>query len=480
MHNALARLVGDASRAHDGLSGFRLLEDALDALTVRASLADAARATLDIQYYIAHDGLTTRLLVHRILEAADRGVQVRILLDDLTSHGQDARLTALAAHENIQVRFFNAVPSGRHSVLARAVFLLTNIERMHRRMHNKLWLVDGAVGITGGRNLGDEYYGASEDMNFSDLDLLVAGPLVTDMQRSFDEYWSSPYAVDAHVLSRLQPSVDEVSAWRLRLRDRLRLSIRERPGYVSRLRQRYENRSVGDVAAGLCWASGEVLADAPDKIGTPERPPVEELMYGRLLDEIDKVQHDFVLVSPYFVPGQEGIELIRSLTARGVKVRVLTNSLAATDLPLVHGGYTLYREALLDAGVDLYEMRARHLVRSKVARLRAMSSLHTKALVFDQQSAFVGTFNMDPRSAFWNTEIGVLVQDEQLAGQIRTLAFRGMDTEISYRVLRDEQGRLRWHYQTPRGHAVRKLESGSPWRKFLAWGSRNFAPEELL
>jgi putative cardiolipin synthase len=474
MHNALARLVGDASRAHEGLSGFRLLEDALDALSVRASLADVARETLDIQYYIAHDGLTTRLLIQRVLEAADRGVRVRILLDDLTSHGQDARLAALAGHDNIQVRFFNAVPSGRHSALARAVFVLTNIHRMHRRMHNKLWLVDGAVGITGGRNLGDEYYGASEDMNFTDLDLLVAGPLVADMQRSFNDYWDSPFTVDGQAVSRLRPSVDEVKAWRLRLRDRLRLSIRERPRYVAQLRDRYDSRSVGDVAAGLCWARGEVLADSP------ERPPVEELMYGRLLEQIARVQHEFVLVSPYFVPGHEGIELLRSLTERGVKVRVLTNSLAATDLPLVHGGYTLYREALLDAGVELYEMRARHLVRSKVARLRAMSSLHTKALVFDQQSAFVGTFNMDPRSAFWNTEIGVLLHQEDLAGQLRSLALRGMDTEISYRVMRDEHGHVRWHYQGPRGDAVRKVEPGSLWRKFLSWGSRTFAPEELL
>ena len=477
---ALSRLVTDASRAHDGLSGFRLLEDAVDALVARASLADAAQQTLDVQYYIVHDGLTTRMLVQRLLQAADRGVRVRILLDDLTSHGQEVRLAALGAHDNIEIRVFNAVPARRHSALARALFVITNIHRMHRRMHNKLWLVDDAVGITGGRNLGDEYYGASDAMNFSDLDLLVAGPLVEDMRRSFELYWDSPFALRIDQVGSRRPAADEVHLWRLRLLDRLRLAVQERPRYVSYLRERYAARHVNEVASGLLWARGLVMADEPEKIGTPERPSAESLLYSRVLDRIREVREELVLVSPYFVPGQEGMDLIRELIGRGVKVKVLTNSLAATDLPLVHGGYTLYREALLDAGVELYEMRARVARRQRFMRLNATASLHSKALVFDGEACFVGSLNMDPRSAFWNTEVGVLVDQEELARQLRALAIRGMDSEISYRVTRDEHGHVRWHYDTARGPRVRRVEPGTPWRKLLAWFSRTFAPEELL
>lgn len=452
----------------------------MDALVARASLADAAQQSIDVQYYIAHDGLTTRLLVQRLLQAADRGVQVRILLDDLTSHGQETRLVSLAAHDNVEIRVFNAVPSGRQSALARALFVLTNIQRMHRRMHNKLWIVDESVGITGGRNLGDEYYGASDEMNFTDLDLLVVGPLVADMRASFEAYWNSPFAVPISQVVTSRPGADEVSLWRLRLRDRLRLAILERPGYVAYLRERYAARQVNDVAAGLLWAKGMVMADDPEKIGTPERPSADSLLYSRVMERIAKVKRELVLVSPYFVPGKEGIELLRQLISRGVHVKVLTNSLAATDLPLVHGGYTLYREALLDAGVELYEMRSSMVRRKRFVRLKATASLHSKALVFDGETCFVGSLNLDPRSAFWNTEIGVLVEQQELSRQLSALAIRGMDSEVSYRVMRDEYGHVRWHCDGPRGPIVRRLEPGSLWRKFLAWFSRTFAPEELL
>lgn len=476
----LSRLVNDAAAAHGGASGFRLLDGAVDALAARVALADEARERLDLQYYIAHDGLTTRLLLQRLLQAADRGVHVRLLLDDLTAHGHDARFAALAHHQNVEVRFFNAVKSGRDNALARAFFMLTNMHRMHRRMHNKLWLADGSVGITGGRNLGDEYYGAASDMNFADLDLLVAGPLVADMQASFEQFWHSPYALPAEEVIATRPHDDEVRRWRIRLIDRLRVAIREKPGYVARLRDWADGEQLSALRETLVWAPGEVLSDRPDKIGTPERPSEDELLFRHLREDMRRVERELIIVSPYFVPGEEGLALLTELVRRGVDVRVLTNSLAATDLPLVHGGYSVYREALLHAGVTLHEMRARGLARRRLASLRAVASLHSKALVFDRRRAFVGSFNMDPRSVLWNTEIGVRVDSPTLAEELYHLAVRAMDGEVSYHVRLDPHGHVRWHYLGRDGQRVRRAEPGSAWRKLLAWGSRTFAPEDML
>ena len=462
-------------------SEVRLLEGSMDALGMRTHLAEQARRSLDIQYYILHDGLTTRMLIQSLLDAADRGVKVRILLDDMTSYGQDARIAALSCHDNIEVRLFNPLESGRRLAFTRFLAFVARIQRLHRRMHNKLWVADAELAITGGRNLGDEYYGASSEMNFSDLDLLVRGPLVEQMQSSFELYWNSPFVQPIARFRLFVPSVEEHRLWRLRVRDRLRTAMREREDYVSSLRQWQKDGCGPRLLESMEQVQASLLVDSPEKIGTPDHPPVEELVFSPLIERVRAVRKQLTLVSAYFVPGELGMELLADLTARGVRVRVLTNSLAATDLPLVHGGYTLYRQALLEAGVELHEMSST-ASDSRRWRLpwRGKVSLHSKTIIFDDDSAFVGSFNMDPRSAFWNTEIGVLMDSPVLAAQLSQLAEQAMAPDISYRLQLDEKKRIQWQFQGPRGFQVRRVEKGSLWRRLLAWFSARVAPEGWL
>ncbi len=471
----------------DGLqsveSDVRLLEGSMDALGMRAHLAEGARRSLDIQYYILHDGLTTRMLIQSLLDAADRGVKVRLLLDDMTSYGQDARIAALSCHENIEVRLFNPLESGRRLALTRFVAFIARIQRLHRRMHNKLWLADGELAITGGRNLGDEYYGASSEMNFSDLDLLVRGPLVAQMQASFELYWNSPFVQPIGRFRLFVPSVEEHRLWRLRVRDRLRTAMREREDYVSSLHQWQKDGRGQQVLDNMEQVEACLLVDRPEKIGTPDPPLVEELVFSPLIERVKRVRKQLTLVSAYFVPGELGMDLLSDLTARGVRVRVLTNSLAATDLPLVHGGYTLYRQALLEAGVELHEMCATaNSSRRWRWRLpwRGKVSLHSKTIIFDDDSAFVGSFNLDPRSAFWNTEIGVLMDSPVLAAQLSHLAEQAMAPDISYRLRLTRKKHIHWLFQGARGLQVRRVEQGSFWRRLLVWVSARMAPENWL
>lgn len=469
----------------DGLqavgSEVRLLEGSMDALGMRTHLAEQARRSLDIQYYILHDGLTTRMLIQSLLDAADRGVKVRILLDDMTSYGQDARIAALSCHDNIEVRLFNPLESGRRLAFTRFLVFVARIQRLHRRMHNKLWVADAELAITGGRNLGDEYYGASSEMNFSDLDLLVRGPLVAQMQSSFELYWNSPFVQPIARFRLFVPSVEEHRLWRLRVRDRLKTAMREREDYVSSLRQWQKDGCGQRLLENMEEVQASLLVDSPEKIGTPDHPPVEELVFSPLIERVKAVKKQLTLVSAYFVPGELGMELLGDLTARGVRVRVLTNSLAATDLPLVHGGYTLYRRALLEAGVELHEMSATaSAFRRWRLPWRGKVSLHSKTIIFDDDSAFVGSFNMDPRSAFWNTEIGVLMDSPVLAAQLSQLAEQAMAPDISYRLQLSEKKRIQWQFQGPRGLQVRRVEKGSVWRRLLAWFSARMAPEGWL
>lgn len=452
----------------------------MDALGMRIALAQQARERIDVQYYILHDGLTTRLLVQALLDAADRGVKVRLLLDDMTLYGQDARIAALACHDNIDVRLFNPLEQGRRLALTRVLAFLARLPRLHRRMHNKLWLVDAETAITGGRNLGDEYYGAASEMNFTDLDILLRGPVCVAMQASFDDYWHSPFVVPVARFRLFKPNIEEHRLWRLRVRDRLRSAMRQRQNYVTALQHWQQSQGAEAVFGRLRDAPLSLLVDRPEKIGTPEPPALDELVFAPLIERVRAVQQELILVSAYFVPGELGLALLQELRSRGVRVRILTNSLAATDLPLVHGGYTVYRQALLAMGVELFEMRARPLTQRPFWPPGSRASLHSKTLVFDRHSAFVGSFNLDPRSAFWNTEIGVLLDQPAISTEIAQLAEQGMAPAISFRLTLDERGALVWHCQGKAGMTQLHRERGWPWRRFLAWVSRCFAPARWL
>jgi putative cardiolipin synthase len=401
-------------RRHPDETAFHLLPDGVDALLSRIVLADAADRTLDLQYYIWHDDLTGRHLANAVLRAADRGVRVRVLLDDLGTGGDDQVLLAIASHPNIQVRLFNPVASRRFKTLGTAL----EFGRVNRRMHNKSMIADNEAAIVGGRNIGDEYFNASNDVSFGDLDLLTYGAVVRKVSTAFDEFWNSDAAYPIENLMGHPAEHGALAGYRARLAAFIE-SQRDTP-YVTQAKQRYDEMlKLHDI--DVAWGKATLLHDDPAKITRSPDDPTGHLMSQFKTLSIQPHNEVFI-VSPYFVPGKKGVAWVRKQTALGVRVTILTNSLAATDVPAVHAAYQRYRKALLDAGAHLYELKpvasddSRATKKSLLGSSKA--SLHAKTYVFDKSSIFIGSMNLDPRSISLNTEIGVYCESDELAAQV--------------------------------------------------------------
>lgn len=398
---------------HPDQTAFYLLPDGVDALLSRIVLADAADRSLDLQYYIWHDDLTGRHLANAVLHAADRGVKVRVLLDDLGTNADDKVLLALASHPNIQIRLFNPVASRRFKTLGAAL----EFRRVNRRMHNKSMIADNEAAIVGGRNIGDEYFGASSDVSFGDLDVLTYGAVVPKISTAFDEFWNSDAAYPIENLTGHPAEPGALDVYRERLTAFI-ASQRDTP-YVTQAAQRYaEVMKMRDI--DVAWGKATLLYDDPAKI---TRSPDDAT--GHLLTQFHSLSvepnHEMLIISPYFVPGKKGVEWLRKETQRGVRVTVLTNSLAATDVAAVHAGYQRYRKDLLDAGVRLYELKPGESEDTKHKKSMlgsSKASLHAKTYVFDKSSIFIGSMNLDPRSITLNTEIGVYCESDALASQV--------------------------------------------------------------
>ncbi len=476
---------------HPGKSAFYLLPAGVDAFIARAVVADAAQHTLDVQYYIVHDGLTSRVLIDRLLKAADRGVRVRLLVDDTASHGKDYKVASISAHPNIQVRVFNALYGGRGSALQRGLGMLGDLGRMHRRMHNKLWLADNLIGIVGGRNLGDEYFAARKDVNFADLDVIALGAVVSELSRSFDEYWNSRWAVPIEAFVPVPPAQADLIRARRTLEQSIEASRTQESEYVRRLYGSQFLADLRDQKVPVVWANAYAVWDDPEKIGTAGEPDEALLMTTRLRALIGDVDRRLLLISPYFVPGRDGVASLADLTSRGVDVTVLTNSLAANDVAAVHAGYAPYRVDLVKAGVRLYEVRASagagqaNIDRSLFIG-SSSASLHTKAAAFDRSAVFIGSLNLDPRSELWNTEVGLYIESPELSEQLWALAQVGLRPENSYRVELADQAaggagrRLVWVTEEEGETMTYTSEPAGFWRKFSVWFSGLFVPEELL
>lgn len=432
----LGKGLAPALERHPGQSGFYLLPSGLDAFVARALLAEAAESTLDVQYYIFHDDLTGKLLLDRILAAADRGVRVRILLDDMYSAGKDDVITAFSSHPSIEVRLFN--PFAGRSRLSRLSDWLFDFSRVNRRMHNKMFVADGAAGIVGGRNVGNEYFAAREDYNFGDLDLLVAGGVVRELGAVFDAYWNSPHAFPAESFLREAPPPDalgKISRSLAAHREENRNS-----SYVERLRASDLVRRLQGGELPLVFGDARVVFDRPDKIAGAEPPTEESTWWGGLARHVGDVRSEVIFISPYFVPGPRGLERFRALRSEGVRVRILTNSLASNDVAVVSAGYAKYREAMLKAGVELYEIRpVLAVAESDLPEVKKRfgssgAALHAKTLVFDRRTVFVGSANLDPRSVNLNTEHGIVVHSPDLARQVSEMFGRLTDPRASFRL----------------------------------------------
>jgi putative cardiolipin synthase len=413
----LGRAVATQTAAHPGLSGAYPLASGMDAFVARLVLAEAAQRSLDVQYYIWHNDVTGRLLLEHLLRAADRGVRVRLLIDDLGTNANDEHLLLIDAHPNIEVRLFNPIATRN----ARLFGMVADFGRVNRRMHNKSFIADGQAAIVGGRNIGDEYFEAKSDLDFADLDVLAVGPVVRQVSDAFDLYWNTPAAIPITALASKQTSEEQLKSGRAALAD---YGESQRAStYAEALR----NSSLAkDLQAGemaFFWCGAEALYDDPEKITQAPEDQSTHLL-PRLGKITNSIQSELLIISPYFIPGKEGVEYFSRMRERGVRVVVLTNSLAATDVAAVHAGYSRYRKALLEAGVELYEVKstARRPDDDKKRGGSGMAgssraSLHAKVFSFDRKALFVGSLNLDPRSIALNTEIGLLFESPEMASQ---------------------------------------------------------------
>ena len=485
--SSFGRSIQAQAAAYKGQSGFRLLSNSTEAFMARAELIRNAQTSLDLQYYIVHDGVSTRMLVDELLKAADRGVRVRILLDDTTSDGLDQIIATLAAHPHIQIRLFNPLHLGRSTGVTRAMGRLFNLSLQHRRMHNKLWLADNSAAIVGGRNLGDEYFDAEPNMNFTDIDMLGVGPVAEQLGHSFDQYWNSALSKPIEEFLSMKPTAKDLANTRTRLEESLEETRRQNHALYQQLMTYTTHPRMELWRRELIWAWNQALWDAPSKVLAKDEPDPQLLLTTQLAPELTGVSKELIMISAYFVPGQPGLVYLTGRADAGVSVSLLTNALEATDVPAVHGGYAPYRKALLEHGVKLYELRRQpgdsggsgpHLFYSKSFR-GSDSSLHSKAMIFDGQKSFIGSFNFDPRSVLWNTEVGVLVDSPELAGHVRESALQGMAPALSYQA-KLQEGQVVWVTEDNGQLHTLTEEPGSWWRRFNAWMSTTVGLERML
>ena len=433
-------------------SGAHFLKDGLDAFAARLAGADRASRSIDAQYYLFHDDVTGKLLAHRLLLAANRGVKVRLLLDDIGLQGKDTYLLALDTHPRIDVRIFNPFANRRFRLFE----YLYRYGVVTRRMHNKSMIIDGVVAIAGGRNVGDEYYDDHETSNFLDMDVLVFGPVVEDISGQYDEYWNSRFSYSISELSRRQVTQEEAETEWLRLHQYAQ--TQEDGSYLKRLRETpfYDHLQAGTLPVAI--APAFVLTDRPEKIRLPLDDDSTHLGPD-LWPLFRQASEELLILNPYFIPGHNGVAALAEAVNRGSRVIVLTNSLASNDVAIVHGHYAKYRKPLLRAGVELYELKAdRPKNTSSDAADEAQMSLHVKTFIFDRKKAFIGSLNLDPRSVYQNTELAVVVEDAGMAEEIATITMNRLP-DIAYQVGLDEGGRLFWLGRDSVTHEITRYQS---------------------
>ena len=509
--------IAKASTADPEQSGFRLMPTGQFALQARLELARRAQRTLDVQYYQIHDDRTGRYLLRTLRDAAERGVRVRLIIDDLYTSGMDPLLLGLDAHPNVEVRLFNPFPAGRKNFLTRFTVNAHEFDRVHRRMHNKLFIADGVMAVAGGRNIADEYFMASAGANFVDLDTFIIGAILPRLGELFDLYWNSDRVLPIRAILKPEASDAELRA------EFDRLTAAEAKPILRVTRQNGEADTgeivevvgtsggtpepeepppndvlgYGPIATeleagkvGLIWADAQAYADNPDKVigrvstyGVAPIDDVDSVRYN-VIEMMRRARKNVVITSPYLIPGESGLETFRNSVERhGVKYTLVTNSLAATDEPVVHTGYRRYRPEMLKLGMNLYELSPQKVSRS--LRLGRFSSsigrLHAKSAVVDGDRVFIGSMNFDPRSDQHNTEMGLFIQSPALAQQVLKLV-DVIRQQGAYKVALAANGKdLVWTTIGPGGQeqVVEEPET-DVWTRIMLEVLSVIAPEGLL
>jgi putative cardiolipin synthase len=482
-----------ASAPDDTRSGFRLLSWSAQSLAARIELVRRAQVSLDVQYYVIHDDQTGRHLLRALRDAAERGVRVRLLVDDLYTAGLDPVLLGLAAYPNAEVRLFNPFPMGRNSLGARLTASLFDLGRVNHRMHNKLLVADGTMAVAGGRNIGDEYFMVHGEANYIDLDAFAVGPVVDKLAAQFDQYWNSEYVYPVQSIATPDRPDAELRARFERWTDPER-SPPPPPapkGAKDLLGQRNVEEELAEGRIELHWAEAQAFADAPDKVINHTRrwlPGLrrhEKTVRHGLMSELLLARQEVLVSSPYLVPNPEVIEDIREGRLWGLQISVITNSLASTDEPLVHAGYQRYRREMVDLGVKLYEVAPSQVRRSKNLGTfgQSIGRFHAKAAAIDGKTLFIGSLNFDPRSEKHNTELGLLIRSAPLTAQLMTLA-DFVITQAAYRVrLSKDKRDLEWALPGPAGgpEVVLTTEPDTgALERFWLWLIGPLVPDDVL
>jgi putative cardiolipin synthase len=506
---AQQRRVQDGARSD---SGFRLLDSVGAAFSSRLALIESAQRSLDLQYYAIHADASTEILLQRLRDAARRGVRIRLLLDDFNIAGKDAQVLRLAFEPNVEIRLFNPLTGSRSSVIGRLITSLKDIPRIQKRMHNKLFIADNAMGITGGRNLGDAYFGTDDTSNFVDLDVLAMGRIVRDMSASFDRYWNNELAypmqslVSAKDLEELRKPPTQTKAGTDGARPAAAtpapnlplptLTSAVLPDVTPTLRVSAAPTPMDLRRIPLAWAPALLMEDKPEKIGPgDDEVDAGDTLVDGLLHLMDQARQDVLIISPYFVPGKPMMEVFGRMRAKGVRIRVLTNSLASNDAPAAHAGYSRYRKDLLALGVELHEMRADQdgtiggmgstagfgsgRAGGSKSGSASRASLHSKAVIIDKRLAVIGSMNLDLRSQIQNSEVALLIRSAAVAQE----AARQVDATIAQGAYRLEldNGQLVW--RAPPGAAFKDARSepeASTTLRLLVRLIGPFAPDEML
>ncbi len=457
---AAGRWLGD----NDTMCGMYRLDSGQDALGLRLGLVDRAERTIDIQSYLIRDDVTGNLIGLHLAAAADRGVRVRLLMDDALTHEIDAGLLSLDVHDNIEVRVFNPFPRRR----SRLISFIANFNILNRRMHNKSFTVDNQVTIVGGRNLADEYFQSSGKAVFIDEDLLAIGAVVDDVSDGFDKYWNSQEAIPINAFNAMVPHSsleDSKSQGRKYL---------EQHGDNAFLKSVDDDlaRQLAEAVLPLVPAKASLVQDNPDKIRRllPRPSSISSVFLQQMVGEATA---ELIIISPYFVPQNEGVEFFGAMVRKGVRVVIISNSLASTNHSSVHAVYARYRKPLLEHGVELYELRPHVDASDTTTKL----TLHSKVATIDRAKMFVGSFNLDPRSLYLNTEMGMAVESGTLAGEMAISILDSLP-DIAYRLQLSERRRLQWLLHAASGDEVITTEPRTTWWRRFKTKLMSFLPIE--
>jgi putative cardiolipin synthase len=473
-----------AASEHGGASGFRIITVGVDGFLARVQMINAAERTLDVQYFIFRGDETGRLLTDSLLRAADRGVRVRVLIDDGDTISGDEQIVALAAYPGIQIRIFNPFAYRGHQQLLRGVEFLFDSSRLDYRMHNKLLVADNSVALIGGRNIGNQYFQMDPDSQFADDDVFSAGPIAKQLSATFDEYWNSRFAIPAEALLGGERSAAALRDDHERARERPKQSLlplkTDGVDYAQRI-------ATGEPYAGiiagrlpLVWARAEVVCDSPDKKSVDNGALAGRLMSRTVIRTADSVQSELLMVTPYFVPTEGETKVLKDLRHRNVRVRIITNSLESSTDVAAQSGYARHRVSLLEEGVEIYEIRSRLGNTRGSGQTAAVSrygnySLHAKLFVFDRKKLFIGSMNFDQRSRHLNTEIGLIIDSPELARQMAARFDAMAQPENAYAPAliagSPSHSRLVWH-TVENGEAVEY--SREPERRSLERWELNF------